>query len=77
MAKVMGMGVDMDRYLHQVLAFPGHVAVALVVILLGLELMLLSPFAILVSGLWRLSRLKLTPAGLKASVSPYAPARAS
>ena len=52
-------------YLDKAFSFPSHVAVALVVILLGLELILLSPFAFVVNGLWELSRHKPTPASLK------------
>ena len=65
MAKFIGRGVNTRKYLHRVLSLPGHVAVALGVILLGLELILLSPLIFVAKRLWRLPWLELTPASLK------------
>ena len=65
MAKFIGRRVTTRKYLHRVLSFLGHVAVALVVILLGLELILMSPLLFVAEKLWRLPWLELTPASLR------------
>ena len=65
MAKFIGRGVTTDKYLDRAFSLPGRIAVAFVVILLGLELILMSPLLFVAKRLWRLPWLELAPASLK------------